>query len=722
VLRRIAPCLLLVTLCGHAFADSSSSQASSGPDQLQRVEVNGSSNAGDRRDAPAAKMILSREDVLRFGDTALADVLRRVPGISVSGTQGRSTEIRMRGLGNGYTQFLIDGEPVAQGFSIDSISPELIDRIEINRSATADMSTQSIAGTINIILKRTSRVRERELKLGVSGYDGLPSETVTTQYSDREGAVSYSLAGNLSHDRNRWPSNAELRAYDGNGQPLYGRATQSREQGTQLVLGLTPRLTWKRAEDQSLSVEGLLQVQPLRYTGREDRTTLFGSDPTFARNEMSAHTDSTQAKLSVGWKTGVGHDGRLDAKTILSLNRRHAESSIDGFDEDETKVLSRTVSSVLRDNAATATVKYAVPILEDHSLEVGWDQKFIHRAETRVQREQSSTGFPTTDLDEDYAATVTRQAVFCQDEWAATPRLSVYGGLRWEGLSTRTAGNALSPVQHRSGVFSPIAQLLWKIPDTKSDQLRLSLGRTYKAPTAKELIPRRWVVNDNSATSPNFQGNPELVPELAWGLDLGYEHYLSHGGFVGVNGYARRIANVILPRVYEDNGTWISTPTNSGNAQVLGIELEAKGKLRLLADTLPDIDVRSGLSRNWSKVQSVPGPDNRLSSQPALIASVGGDYHLVGETLVLGGNFSYERNGFVRTSAVQATDTSNKQTLDLYGLWIIDKTARLRLSFNNVLRRASVVRSSYVDTDLDQVLIVNTPSFSIVRLQLDLKL
>ncbi|MCQ6458418.1 TonB-dependent receptor plug domain-containing protein, partial [Vibrio parahaemolyticus] len=91
------------------------------------------------------------------------DVLKRVPGISVRGVQGKGGQVRMRGLGSGYTQVMLNGERAPPGFSLDSIAPELIERIEVARAATADASTQAIAGSINIILKRKVDMSRRDI-------------------------------------------------------------------------------------------------------------------------------------------------------------------------------------------------------------------------------------------------------------------------------------------------------------------------------------------------------------------------------------------------------------------------------------------------------------------------------------------------------------------------------------------------------------------------------
>lgn len=126
---------------------------------MQTVEVKGS-GYDPRRDDTASKMVVGSEEILKYGDTNVTDVLKRLPGITVSGAAGRSGgEIRMRGLGSGYTQILLNGERAPAGFSLDTLSPDVIERIEILHAASAEYSTQSIAGTINVVLKKPSRRR-----------------------------------------------------------------------------------------------------------------------------------------------------------------------------------------------------------------------------------------------------------------------------------------------------------------------------------------------------------------------------------------------------------------------------------------------------------------------------------------------------------------------------------------------------------------------------------
>ena len=66
----------------------------------------------------------------------LIQALKRLPGVTIGGAPGRGGAIRMRGLGGGYTQILLDGERVPPGFSIDSLTPEQVEQVEGDPAVT----------------------------------------------------------------------------------------------------------------------------------------------------------------------------------------------------------------------------------------------------------------------------------------------------------------------------------------------------------------------------------------------------------------------------------------------------------------------------------------------------------------------------------------------------------------------------------------------------------
>ena len=81
----------------------------------QQVEISGQvqSDTEQRRRDPVAKTIYGRDELDKYGDTSVSDVLKRLPGVNMQGGNPR-----LRGLGAGYTLLLINGEPAPPGFSL----------------------------------------------------------------------------------------------------------------------------------------------------------------------------------------------------------------------------------------------------------------------------------------------------------------------------------------------------------------------------------------------------------------------------------------------------------------------------------------------------------------------------------------------------------------------------------------------------------------------------
>ena len=94
--------------------------------EIVQVEINGAADYDPRRDDTASKTIIGQEEILKYGDTNVFDVLKRAPGVTVIGES-----IRMRGLGSGYTQVLVNGERPPPGFNLQTVAPEQIERIEV---------------------------------------------------------------------------------------------------------------------------------------------------------------------------------------------------------------------------------------------------------------------------------------------------------------------------------------------------------------------------------------------------------------------------------------------------------------------------------------------------------------------------------------------------------------------------------------------------------------
>ena len=688
---------------------------------LQQVEIKGTASAYDaRRNDTATKIVISQEEILRNGDTTIGEVLKRLPGVTVGGVQGRG-DIRMRGLGSGYTQIMLNGEPSPPGFSLDSLAPDMIERIEIMRAATAEYSTQAIAGAINIVLKKAIVTAQREIKAGLQEDNGNFGTNLNFQLADRKGALSYAIGGGITYAKFERPSELVTEGSNAAGAATLLRRADTQSRGHFEAFNLSPRVNWTLGPSDVITSQSFVNLNRFNGNNTERVHTLQGAAPQYSGTDVAIESDSELVRSDLTWTRKLAQGAKLDMKAGVNYSHRDSRTHSLAYDASEQLLLNRLITSALSDKGASASGKLSTPIVEGHALAAGWDAAYSRRDEERIQRERSPVACLARDLDQVFAANVARLALFAQDEWTVTPRWSVYFGLRWEGIETRSSGVSYAAVDNTSSVWSPLFQTLWKLPGSKADQLRLGVTRTYKAPGVGSLIPRRFSANNNSATTPDSQGNPALRPELAWGLDLALEHYLKGGGLLSASTYARRINDITRQKVALIDALWVAMPVNDGVANTHGIELEAKLPLRSLSKSAPNIDLRANLARNWSTLTSVPGPDNRLDQQTPVSATVGMDYKLDG-ALTLGGSYSFQNGGPVRISLNQYAYSVPKRSLDLYGLWKVSAKNQLRVSFANALHQDNVSQSSYVDTKGRLADTTITPTSVVLRAMLEMKL
>ncbi|MFZ6676051.1 TonB-dependent receptor plug domain-containing protein [Undibacterium sp. Xuan67W] len=703
-------------------------------EKLQKVEISGAKGYDERRQDTATKIVVTQEDIVRYGDSTVADVLKRLPGVTIGGVQGRGGDIRMRGLGSGYTQILLNGEPSPPGFSLDSISPDLIERIEVIRAATAEFSTQAIAGAINIVLKRTVQTAQRELKIGAQEDGGKFGENLNYQISDKSGKISYSISGSINHGQYERPSWMDEVS---TGKTVYVRRTDFLNWGTFNGIGFSPRINLTLDNGDTITTQSFVNAN--RFSGHSNdhaSAPLLTYLPTFVDDLTQINSEFATIRTNLNWIHKLADSAKLDLKLGANYNRRSSDVNTQGYEVNNTKLLDRTNSSNASDKGLTWGGKYTAPFIEDHALVVGWDGAYSKRNESRRQNDvvainscsdpadpNSKYCVPPINLNENFDATVTRMALFVQDEWNVTKRWSVYAGMRWEGLNTRSQGNTYDSVNNRSSVWSPILQTLWKLPNSKNDQVRLGLTRTYKAPDTSSLIPRRFISsNNNSQTSPDSMGNPNLKPELAWGLDAAFEHYLTDGGMMSISTFVRRIDDITLTKLSQINGSWTNMPVNAGQATTRGIEMEAKFPLRSVMNDAPAIDFRANASFNWSNLETVPGPNNRLDSQTPISANLGLDYKLDKIPLTFGGNMSFQDGGPVTLSANKTAYSVPKRQLDIYGLWKFDPKTNLRVSLANTLHQDNISASTYTDATGSLRQTTTTPTTVAVRAMLELKI
>ena len=614
---------------------------------VEKVEVTASQSTYDaRQDDTATKIVVNAEEIRKYGDTQVLDVLKRLPGVTVLGSS-----IRLRGLGNGYTQILIDGDRPPPGFSIDNLSPDLIEKIEIIRAATAEFSTQAIAGTINIVMKKKYSVSQRTVNAGWYRGTGYTSKNLNTQIADTVGKLAFSVGaygGNSTNDAN---FKGDSIGFDPAGNKILERFTRSHNEGGNKFFGLFSTLAWTLSGGDSFTMRP--SINAYRYNNKSNGQTdyLLGETTIYpisrGRTEGGGDTFSNNANLILKLKEGA----KLDLKFNLVFSNRDNDSFNNSFDTRNVQTLERNTLAPSKDNSISFAGKYSTPIIEGHSLVAGWDVG-LNRNYSSTKLTEINVAAPLIDTLEEYRAKVQKLAFFAQDEWNVLPNWSVYFGLRWEGVDTTGSGNSIDTAKNRSSVASPLFQTLWKFPDKSGRQFRLALTRTYKAPDTLSLIPRVFRSTVNTSTAPDFQtGNANLKPELATGVDIAYEHFWAKGASMSLSATVRNLTDYNSRSILFIGNRWVNTPLNKGNATSRSIEFDAKFPLETVYKDAPPIDFRYNMARNFSRVEEVPGPNNRLDQQVPFNATLGLDYRMRGGKIVAGASTTFRSGGDVRVTA-----------------------------------------------------------------------
>ncbi len=676
-------------------------------EQMQKVEVKGSTDAYDaRRDDTASKIVLNHDEIIKFGDTNVLDVLKRLPGVTVSGASGRGGEVRMRGLGSGYTQVLVNGERAPAGFSMDSLAPDSIERIEVMRAATAEFSTQSIAGTINIVLKKAIKTAQRELKLSLGGGADSVTPTVNLQMSDRRGKLSYSLTVNGVYQKFDRDTPSYEEDADVTGAVTALRDISLREKGSFTGINIGPRLNYTFDNGDTLTSQSFINIGRFERQAVSFTTAAPSDSPVqYPYLDWDMENENKVFRTDLNWVKKLTDGAKLDVKIGALAGTGSNDSYRQGYSAvDGTLLLDNYIKSRARERGYTTTGKYSTPLGQGHALSAGWDGGFSARDDTRLQKERRlivpaplppAPPYRDFPADERYTADVSRLAAYVQDEWNVTPQWSVYMGARWEGIRTQVEGSDFKDSTSRTSVWSPLFQTLYKLPGTKGDQVRFALTRTYKAPNVQSILPRRWSSPNNvKASEPDQIGNPDLKPELATGIDASYEHYWGKGAMVSVSVSMRRITDYNRTLIDQrPDLTWFSMPINDGTATTRGLEFEAKFPLTSLFPKAPALDMRFNMSRNWSTVSAVEGPNNRLDQQTPFSATLGLDYKQ--GALTTGASYSFRNGGPVHVSDTQDVYTTPRRDLEAYALWKLNPKHQLRVGLTNILAQDYISESTY---------------------------
>ncbi len=213
-------------------------QLQEAPNELSEVKIvqttEGQTKAMlEQKLAVNIKSIISAEQIKQFPDVNAAEVVQRIPGITLQRDQGEGRYIQLRGTPPELTNFNINGEqiPSPEGdvryVGLDIISADQIEFIEVTKVLTPDMDADGIAGNVNIITKAAGdSIPEITVSLA-GGYNDLLQTTnqqLQFSYGQRVKKFGFQLnasyynnnqgSHNMEYDYSRGPTLSEAQSGD----------------------------------------------------------------------------------------------------------------------------------------------------------------------------------------------------------------------------------------------------------------------------------------------------------------------------------------------------------------------------------------------------------------------------------------------------------------------------------------------------------------------------
>lgn len=608
--------------------------------ELEEVVVQGAPVYRDRTPSISPELEYDTEFFQQFEPTSVGDMLKRTPGVAFSSDVGEYDSPQLRGLGAGYTQVLINGRRIAgssadRSAAVDRIPAEMVDRIQIIRSPSADQDSQGVGGTINIILKDGASLQGGSVRLGV-----------------------------LSFDDNEYRSSAAL---------SYGAQTNDVTWSTSATF--SERYVAKEKTEKVASPDGDLDTSEIEHDVRDSDDISLSASVTFQLNAKSTlgftankvNTERTENQTEEASK--VNNDGDLeldglardavdieaDTITLGTLyTRNFGQSSIwelsadysktehtedadkwERDDYDSIEEYDAVENLDISDIEFIVNTSVSTELSNGIALKTGLVASMKEREETLTEFDVESTGeINGIDLLQTYEVEEDRLDAFMLAEKTLGERGVLELGIRVESTD-RTIENEVSSTDTSETHVNPSAHFSYDVGEQGT--FRTSLARTVRRPAFSELSPT--ILEDEPEDGDAKQGNPDLDDEISNGLDVGYEQRIFGRGIAGFNAFYREVSDVIEEvGITRAGGGTLYSYGNAGDGEVWGIEM----------DFNVPISEQTGFFANvtWLDseiVDQFTGEKRRFREQPDYVYNVGVTHNIPSWNMSTG--FSYQKQG-----------------------------------------------------------------------------
>ncbi|AZM37950.1 TonB-dependent receptor plug domain-containing protein [Acinetobacter sp. WCHA39] len=564
------------------------------------------------------KTIITRDEMLQYGDQSVMDALRRAAGFQLptpgQGPRGGGGASGMRFRGGAGPTFLINGEPVQGGprggmSIIDTITPEMIERIEVVKQPSVAQASVASSAVINIILKEPldSRI-SGSIKVGYGKYEDSEKQSkseqkISLQADGRENQWSYSISANQM-----WVDNTSLTKTETSA----GTREQSRTVNRSMQM-FSPRLQYDLDDQQKLIAE--LFYRNIKMDGYSANQTQDDKNDSIRLNTRYERKDKD-----------------LSDKIRLSVER-----------QTETQLTSSPQNTIYTDETI-----HEYGLAYDGMRKLDPTRQIKFGVDTRSSNLDSNV---SNRLDEQ------RYALYAEGNWRFTDRQTITLGARQEWL------NRSGLVDYQDQHISPV--LAYRFDLTEQWSIQTNLSQAFNSPKTDRLIPNVTVSTDSDAGSlnnPDRGGNPDLKPEKTSAVESTLAYDSANGG-MSLTAYHREIKDYIEKVIALEGSRYVERPQNQNQATTYGVELSGRYALKQ-TDAGHSFMLNGQISTIRAKVEDEQHNERLVSDVAPYNASAGLSYNFKPWQLSTSINVSYTPE-FTRGLDGQPYDRTTNQRFGL---------------------------------------------------------
>lgn len=695
----------LAPLAFSGVAQAQSTAVQPAPEtSVEEVIVTGRPVFRNRTEDTVPTLSYDLEYFQRFEPLTVGDALKRVPSVTFLSDVLESDGVRLRGLDPGHSQILINGERVPGGavdrsFFVDRIPAELIERVEVVRASSANRSGDAVAGAINIVLRDAYALDGGYVRLGGILFPGNElGGTYGAVYGGQVGPGRL-LVGASIQDRVN-PKDKFSARFDRPNGPLvntelqtdvrdstdysFNAAYEVEVGGGKLdVSGVFVR-TERLQDEDSLEYRNGIRTEANLLTVNDNDVDIETDNLALrARYERDMFGGETRFK--------VGYASFDDQQTEFENEAEYLRDAIPFPEED--RFTADFVVADLQDEEMSGAIEHTRPLTDSIDLEFG--VQAIQKDRESITDEAARIRFTVPNAPAPRPVQppfVFGRTVYTIEETRIDPYVMLsgeQGALKWEaGLRYETTDATIAGFETDYAELLPSASLRYSL--SERDRLTLSVGRTIRRPDFDDLAPG---VLEEERGDNDFRGNPFLKPELAWGIDAGFERRLGRSGVVGINAFYRDITDLI-----EDvntgvqgsggAGTFIESIDNVGDGQASGIEFDLSTPLDFIGFDTTGVFLNVSLLD--STVEDALG-ERRFNDQSSFVYNFGFTHDIPSWQAAFGATYRKQGDAFGRVYA-EEVETRYGADLEIF----IEK----RLTSNAVLRFTG---SNLLDTRKEEV-------------------